>query len=54
MKIFKFILRESEKTLENIFEKHFKSANKNFEIEDAITLGFYEDIVRKADALKIF
>ena len=53
MKIFRFILRESEKTLENIFDKHFKSSNKKFEIEDAITLGFYEDIVRKVDALKI-
>lgn len=51
MRILKIILKEAEGSLELIFSKTFSKKNKKFEIEDAVTLGFFEDMVRKIDSL---
>ncbi|WP_042142807.1 DUF5677 domain-containing protein [Paucisalibacillus sp. EB02] len=50
MKILKKILKEAEGSLELVFDKAFSKINKELEIEDAVTLGFFEDMVRKIDS----
>ena len=53
MKILTRILNESEGALELIFDKHFHKRQIKLEIEDAVLLGFFEDMVRKADIVKL-
>lgn len=51
MRILKILLKEADGSLEMIFSKAFSKKNRKFEIEDAVILGFFEDMVRKIDSL---
>lgn len=51
LKILKKILKEAEGSFELILSNEFNDSKNKFEIEDAITLAFFEDMVRKTDSL---
>lgn len=49
----KGLLREADKVVENILTQHYEAKNKEIEISDAVTLGVFEDLLKKGQALQL-
>ncbi|MFZ3591690.1 DUF5677 domain-containing protein [Bacillus sp. DJP31] len=49
----KVLLREADKVVENILTQHYEEKNKKIEIQDAVTLGVFEDLFKKGQALQL-
>ncbi|WP_235420947.1 DUF5677 domain-containing protein [Jeotgalibacillus soli] len=49
----KMLLREADKVLETVITQCYEAKSKEFNIEDAITLGIFEDLFKKGQSLQL-
>lgn len=49
----KMLLREADKVLETVLTQYYEAENKQFDIPDVVTLGIFEDLLKKAQALQL-